>query len=116
MMNGKELSKLVRKLQIVAPALLPVSVTTRGKLGGGYGTCEIIKRKGEPRIKITINSFKDFSKEEVVDILQTQLLIHEYAHATQWRVPRQEVGRASDHDSEFGVHYAKIYKLLGMAD
>ena len=83
---------------------------------GWYGACQIIKRKGSSRFKITINSFDNYTKEEVVDILQTQILIHEYAHATQWRNSRQEIERSSDHDSEFGVHYARIYKLLGMAD
>ena len=115
-MNGKELSKIVRKLQIIVPAMYPVSVTTSKINEGWYGACQIIKRKESKRFKITINSFDSCTKEEVVDILQTQLLIHEYAHATQWRDSRQESERSSDHDSEFGVHYARIYKLLGMAD
>jgi len=96
--------------------MYPISVTTSKIREGWYGACQIIKRKDSKRIKITINSFDQYTREELVDILQTQILIHEYAHATQWRDSRQEEERSSDHDSEFGVHYARIYKLLGMSD
>ena len=115
-MDGKALAKLVRKLQILAPAMYPISIGTRKISEGWYGSCQIINRKDTKRIKISINSFESFSREELVEILQTQVLIHEYAHAVQWRPTKQEEDRESDHDSEFGIHYARIYKLLGMAD
>jgi hypothetical protein len=44
---------------------------------------------------------------------QWLVIIHEYAHALQWRPPAQESQRLDDHDGEWGIAEARCWNEVG---
>jgi len=70
------------------------------------GACRQGVRKGQPCFIITLNKHDSLKH-------QCWAMLHEYAHATQWRSDRQEAGRLRDHDDEFGIHWARHWSLWG---
>ena len=68
-----------------------------------WGDTGLVTRKGFPHIMVRVNS--TLSSEA-----QFFVLVHELAHALQWRA--NEDGRESDHDGEWGIAYARIWEVL----
>lgn len=58
---------------------------------------------------IRISSFEEFSREELIELLQRQIFVHELAHAAQYRSGDYELVREQDHDAEWGIKYAAAY-------
>jgi hypothetical protein len=58
---------------------------------------------------IRLSSFAEFSREELVLLLQRQILVHELAHAAQYRSEQYELEREQDHDAEWALKYAAAY-------
>jgi len=58
---------------------------------------------------IRISSMAEFSREELVALLQRQIFVHELAHAAQYRSGRYEAEREQDHDAEWGIKFAAAY-------
>ena len=42
-------------------------------------------------------------------MLQSEIFVHELAHASQHRTIEYELEREQDHDAEFGIKYALAY-------
>jgi len=81
--------------------LYPVSV--RRVSLGHWGDTSIAKRKGQPILLVRINSDLPSEAEPFV-------LTHELAHCIQWRA--NEENREDDHDAEWGVAYARIWRTM----
>ena len=77
----------------------------RASLGGHFGDTGIVTRKGRQFLLVRVE--RSLSEEA-----QLLVLIHELAHCLQWRVDRQEAGRESDHDAEWGLAYARAWRGL----
>lgn len=67
---------------------------------------------------IRISSMAEFSREELVTLLQRQIFVHELAHAAQYRSGRYEAEREQDHDAEWGIKLAAAYNdvVVGAKD
>ena len=66
---------------------------------GEMGHC--IKRT-DGSFSITVSNFKNWTREELVEELQNQILIHEYSHVLSW-------DRGSAKTSHHGVFFAAGY-------
>ena len=83
--------------------MLPVVVRRADLRGEAWGDTTIGKRKGEPAFIVRLE--RTLSAEA-----QLFTLVHELAHCLQWRV--NEDARANDHDAEWGVAYARIWRQM----
>lgn len=114
-MNIKQMRQIVRQIEAIYPAMSPISVTIKD-IPDCDGYTQIIKRKGKERIQVTINSYEGGrgTLDTMKEAMQIETLIHELAHAIAWRPQRQEESLlTSDHNEEWGIAMAKIYRLLG---
>lgn len=100
-----KLRRLIDKMQIVYPTMVPVKLvfSKRGWDEGEFGDCGIEERGGKVFLEIRINA-------NLPSTTQFLVLWHEYAHALQWRHPKQEISRAQDHDPEWGIHLAASWE------
>jgi hypothetical protein len=113
-MTLKELRKIVRQVESIYPAMLPISVSLKA-LKDCDGYTHIVKRNKKERIQCVLNSYP--STQSQLDALkesaQLGTLIHELAHAISWRPQRQEEGLLNkDHSEEWGIAVAKLYRLV----
>ena len=67
---------------------------------------------------ITIADFAKLPKDELIELLTEHILIHELAHALQFRHHEMddEKQRDDDHDAEFGIHFARAYSQIMLND
>ncbi|HIK62011.1 MAG TPA: hypothetical protein EYF98_15120 [Planctomycetes bacterium] len=67
---------------------------------------------------ITLADFTKYSKDELIELLWRQITIHELGHALQFRPYEMEEDseRESDHDAEFGIHFARAYTQVQETD
>ena len=70
---------------------------------GSWGDTTIGNRKGKPVLSIRVSS--DLSSDA-----QLFIAVHEAAHALQWRPEEAEMSREDEHDAEWGVAYARIWR------
>lgn len=82
--------------------LYPVSVR-RVSLPGHWGDTSLARRRGEPILLVRIE--RDLPPEA-----EPFVLTHELAHCVQWRLV--ETNREDDHDAEWGVAYARIWRTM----
>ena len=69
---------------------------------------------------IQLDDFTKYKKDDLIEYLFLQILIHEIGHALQFRrwemiEETEEEGameRDSDHDAEFGIHFARAYQQV----
>ncbi len=105
--NRRRLRAVVKKLQLVMPTLYPVEKVEFKPCEDAWGSTRVKQTKdpsAPPTFIISIHS-------EIDDVAKLFVLVHEYAHAAQWRVIHQENLREKDHDPEWGVCYAKVWEL-----
>lgn len=102
-MNGRTLRKDLVRLEAKHPAAYPAIIKV-GKLPPeDRGYCGKVKRRGKTYFLLTIAAgMTDFSQRET--------LVHEYAHALDWRSERQETGRDRHHCDAWGVWYARAFR------
>ena len=114
-MTAKELRKIAKQIEAIYPAMYPISVSVKD-LPDCDGYTHLIKRKKKSRIEVVINSYsgKRGQLDTMIMAMQIDTLIHELAHAIQWRPQRQEEGLLNHHhNEEWGIAMAKIYRLWG---
>ncbi len=58
---------------------------------------------------IYLDTYEGVSREDLITMLQTEIFVHELAHASQHRTVEYELEREQDHDAEFGIKYAVAY-------
>ena len=94
--------KAVRKLRKECPTLYPVRVrrTTIGR--PLYGDCGFHKSNETFSIRIL---------KTLDEINAIETLIHEWAHAMTW-FALAAIASEGDHNSEWGVAYARCYRAL----
>jgi hypothetical protein len=114
-MTIKDLRRIVKQIESIYPAMYPISVSLK-ELDDCDGYTHIIKRRGKLRIELVINSLTGNRGKlnTIKDSTQLETLVHELAHAIQWRPQRQEEGLFNaHHGEEWGIALAKIYRLMG---
>jgi len=99
----------LRELRKWLPAPMPVKVRTRRRVLGGPG--EILKGfaqalQGPGGCVVGFDVVIDGS---MPDWCQKEALVHEWAHCLSW--PHEE-NVADDHSPEWGVAYARCYRLV----
>ncbi len=106
-MNAQDRRKLLARLKLVYPTLWEVK-RVEYKTLEEWGHCRVVvPRKDDvpPYFVIAIDQRLD-------DVAKALILVHEYAHAMQWRPDHQEESRSSHHDDEFGLCWAKAHRVL----
>ena len=83
----------------------PVSLRRCKLPDDSWGDTSIGKRDGKPVIVVRVST-------ELPHEAQLFVLVHELAHALQWRPDAAEETRENDHDAEWGVAYARIWREL----
>tara|TARA_R110002126_G_scaffold24545_2_gene85250 strand:+ start:2718 stop:3200 length:483 start_codon:yes stop_codon:yes gene_type:complete len=58
---------------------------------------------------IYLDTYEGVSREDLIFMLQSEIFVHELAHASQHRTIEYELEREQDHDAEFGIKYAVAY-------
>ncbi len=134
-MNKKQKWDLLQKYQGYTDEALrvlncdfPVKVNIGGDISEdclGEFWVEAIEDKGQMRSfqgHINLCDFTKVSKDEIIQYLWMQILIHEVGHALQFRSwemydedtceDGEEKERDSHHDAEFGIHYARAYEQI----
>ena len=103
--NRRRLRAVTKKLQLVMPPLWPVSIEFKTS-EDSWGSTRIKSVEGkDAKLIITIHP-------EIDEVAKLFVLVHEYAHAVQWRPQHQENLRRGDHDAEWGIHYAAVWELV----
>ena len=80
-------------------------ITLRREKIADWGDCSLGTRSGKPVIVVRVNSTLPVE-------MQLLVLLHELAHAVQFRHDEAEELRESDHDAEWGIAYARIWRAL----
>lgn len=93
------------RLRGVCPPGKPVRVR-RIKLGDMGDVCRTPRQ-----FSIRVSTFRDWTREELIEQLQVLVLIHEWAHALSptWAL---DGGRRPSHGGHFGVGYADAYNAV----
>lgn len=104
----KSITRLKEHMKFIFPTDLEVRFRRVVIKEGQMGDCSLVVPKtGKPAyFLIRIDKRLPLSTQWVV-------LIHEYAHALQWRPPIQEAGRLADHDAEWGIAEGRIWDEVG---
>jgi len=58
---------------------------------------------------IYLDTYEGVSRDDLIFMLQSEIFVHELAHASQHRTIDYELEREQDHDAEFGIKYAVAY-------
>jgi len=58
---------------------------------------------------IYLDTYEGVPREDLITLLQSEIFVHELAHASQHRTIEYEREREQDHDAEFGIKYAMAY-------
>jgi len=105
----KDLRKLKHHLKFVLHTDLEVRFRRVEITDGSFGDCSLIvpKKDGQDAY------FLIRVDRRLPRAAQWLVLIHEYAHALQWRPPIQETQRLSDHDGEWGLAMSKCWTEVG---
>ena len=85
--------------------LYPVTLRRCKVPDGTWGDTGIAQVKGQPRIQIRVSKDLD-------DAAALCVVVHELAHAITWRHDGAELLRESDHDAEWGVAFARLWREL----
>lgn len=104
-----DVRRLMRELPILFPTEYPVRFKRTKIKSGCMGTCDLVRPRKEgktPYFRIEIDS-------RLSPPAQWFCVIHEYAHALQWRGPVQESHRQEEHDIEWSVPEANIWNAFG---
>lgn len=65
---------------------------------------------------IYLDTYEGVSREDLIFMLQTEIFVHELAHAAQHRTVAHELEREQDHDAEFGIKYALAYNDIILSE
>jgi hypothetical protein len=128
-MNAKRKHEIQKEMQAVTDEALrvlncsfPVTVKiTAEEENLGTFWPEWYEERGQARSLtgfINLADFTKFSKDDLIELLWRQILIHEIGHALQFRHYEmdEDSERESDHDAEFGIHFARAYTQIQEAD
>lgn len=96
----KTMRQALRILREEAPPLFPVRVRRR-RLETIWGQCRFVERGKTRYFSISVES-------RVPEPLVVETLIHEWAHAIAWQLGKT----VEDHGPEWGVAYARLYRLV----
>lgn len=108
-LTKKDCNKLIAHLRNFLPTDIPVKLTRDKMDPGHHGECYLVVPKKDPDkayYRIRINKLLSWDAQWVT-------IIHEYAHALQWRGEAQESTRLSDHDAEWGIALARCFHEVG---
>jgi len=122
-MNAKRKHEIQKGMQKVADEALrvlncsfpvEVKITAEEEDLGTFWT-EWYEERGQNRALkgfINLADFTKFSKDELIELLWRQILIHELGHALQFRdwEMDDDKERDSDHDAEWGIQFARVYE------
>jgi hypothetical protein len=64
------------------------------------------------RYQIRVSTFEDWSREELVELAQTLILAHEWAHTLSPSWALGELRRDRHHGEFFAAGYALVYQAL----
>lgn len=92
----------VRKLRKECPVIHPIKVRRTAISKPLYGDCGFRKEDGGFYIRIL---------KSLDEITAIETLIHEWAHAMTW-FSVAAIAEEGDHNSEWGVAYARCYRTL----
>lgn len=99
------LRQVARFLRLHHPAAYPVELR-RAALPGAFGDSSLRTDAGGRRY-FRIRLARDLDEDTA-----TLILMHEWAHVKVWRSSKQESIREYDHDAEWGVAHAHIWRDL----
>ena len=104
-MSRRELNNMLSNLQGKFPCLHPVRLRLTRKMDDKeFGHCEEGKHKGEQIIILTLNASLCSGALFVV-------LIHEYAHAMDWR-PDHVHCSTGDHPPSWGINESTLWTYI----
>lgn len=105
--NRVKFLKIVNKLKKICPTAYPIKIRTvpKKKKKQNYGHIQFI----------------DYDKKKIyflISLMQTEYevmvdsLIHEYAHALNWKLIHNEHSEVEFHDESWAVEYSKLYRMF----
>ena len=106
-LKRSEVKKLLSLLQERYPTLHPVRIERPKIIDGSdksFGETEVRKFSGKTMLVIRVAAWLPYPADWMV-------LIHEYAHAMNWRPAHQE--NDEHHGPEWGLAEAKLWKIVG---
>ncbi len=65
---------------------------------------------------IYLDTYEGVSREDLIFMLQSEIFVHELAHASPHRTVAYELEREQDHDAEFGIKYALAYNDIILSE
>lgn len=102
----KDLRALKARLKLNLPTEYPVRYKRVELKGGEMGDCDLVVGKKETYFSIRID-------KRLPLVAQWLVIVHEYAHALQWRGPVAESIRLDDHDGEWALAEARAWTEVG---
>lgn len=103
-LTDREARSRLRKLQASLPCIYPVRFE-RAALKGCWGECDMVTRKGRRTLMIRVDETLSWPADFLV-------LVHEYAHARNWKPDKLEYHESAeaDHGPEWGLKFAEVWR------